>query len=117
MQGSSLRTADANTFMVHSVYAVTFFAFLGAIIAAVVILLLARLKKMSPAAMEEEFLVAINSTGIGPMGLGGDTTALRVNIEYAYTHTPWNPIAVDIQCWPNRRSLARIHDDQKITYI
>jgi fumarate hydratase subunit alpha len=69
------------------------------------------------AAMEEEFLVAINSTGIGPMGLGGDTTALRVNIEYAYTHTPWNPIAVDIQCWPNRKSSARIHDDQKITYI
>ena len=51
MQGSSLRTADASFFMIHSVYAVTFFAFLGAITATVVILLLARLKKMSPAAI------------------------------------------------------------------
>jgi iron complex transport system permease protein len=51
MQGSSLRTADANTFIIHSVYAVTFFAFLGAIISTVVILVLARLKKMSPAAI------------------------------------------------------------------
>ncbi|MBW2624026.1 MAG: iron ABC transporter permease [Deltaproteobacteria bacterium] len=48
MQGSALRTADANTFTIVNVYAVTFFAFLGAITATLVILLLARLKKMSP---------------------------------------------------------------------
>jgi len=51
MQGSSLRTADTSAFMIHSVYAVTFFAFLGAITATFVILLLARLKKMSPEAI------------------------------------------------------------------
>jgi iron complex transport system permease protein len=48
MQQSALRTADATTLAVLNVYAVTFFAFLGAITATAVILLLARLKKMSP---------------------------------------------------------------------
>ena len=48
MNQSALRTSDANTFTILNVYAVTFFAFLGAITATLVILLLARLKKMSP---------------------------------------------------------------------
>ena len=48
MQHSALRTSDANTFTIINVYAVTSFAFLGAITATLVILLLARLKKMSP---------------------------------------------------------------------
>jgi iron complex transport system permease protein len=48
MQESALRTADASAFTIHSVYAVTFFAFLGAITATLTILLLARFKKMSP---------------------------------------------------------------------
>jgi iron complex transport system permease protein len=51
MQQSALLTADANTFTIHNVYAVTFFAFLGAITATLIILLLARLKKMSPEAI------------------------------------------------------------------
>jgi iron complex transport system permease protein len=45
---SALRTADANTFTILNIYAVTFFAFFGAITATLVILLLARLKKMAP---------------------------------------------------------------------
>ena len=48
IQHSALRTADATTFTVLNVYAVTFFAFLGAMTATVVILLLAQLKKMAP---------------------------------------------------------------------
>jgi iron complex transport system permease protein len=48
MQDSALRTADANTFTILNIYAVTFFAFLGAITATLVILFLARFKKMSP---------------------------------------------------------------------
>lgn len=51
MQSSALRTADANSFIINSIYAVTIFAFLGAITATVVILLLARLKKLSPEAI------------------------------------------------------------------
>lgn len=48
MQQSALRTADGNTLTIFNAYAVTFSSFLGAIAATVVILLLARLKKMSP---------------------------------------------------------------------
>ncbi|MFC1951479.1 fumarate hydratase [Chloroflexota bacterium] len=69
------------------------------------------------AELEEELLSAINSTHIGPMGLGGDTTALAVNIEYGYTHSPWNPVAVNIQCWTCRRATARIYADGRVTFI
>ncbi len=51
LQSSALRTADAGSFMLNNVYAVTFFAFFGAITATIVILLLARLKKLSPEAI------------------------------------------------------------------
>ncbi|AEG16740.1 hydro-lyase, Fe-S type, tartrate/fumarate subfamily, alpha subunit [Desulfofundulus kuznetsovii DSM 6115] len=60
------------------------------------------------AALEEELLEAVNQLGIGPMGLGGKTTALALNIEYAYTHITQNPVAVNIQCWPARRARAKI---------
>ncbi|HZV36431.1 MAG TPA: fumarate hydratase, partial [Verrucomicrobiae bacterium] len=46
------------------------------------------------AALEEELFAAINETGIGPQGLGGDTTALAVHIESAWTHITCNPVAV-----------------------
>jgi tartrate/fumarate subfamily iron-sulfur-dependent hydro-lyase alpha chain len=68
------------------------------------------------AALEEELLGAINSIGMGPMGLGGETTALGVNIEYAYTNVPWNPVAVNIQCWPCRRATARIYADGDVIF-
>jgi len=55
---------------------------------------------------ELEILDAINKLGIGPMGLGGKTTALAVLIEMGYCHTASLPIAVNIQCWANRRASA-----------
>ena len=66
--------------------------------------------------MEEELLEAINSTGIGPMGLGGDTTALAVHIESAYTHITQNPVAVSSQCWPARRARAKVYPDGNVEY-
>ena len=51
MLGSALRTADANAFTINSVYVVTFCAFLGGIAATLVILFLARVKKMSSQAI------------------------------------------------------------------
>jgi iron complex transport system permease protein len=51
MRVSALRTADVSAFNVQSVYAVTLFAFLGAIMATLIILLLARLRKMTPEAI------------------------------------------------------------------
>lgn len=68
------------------------------------------------ARLEQELLEGINQSGIGPMGLGGDTTALAVHVEYAYTHITQNPVAVNIQCWRGERSSARIHPDGRVEY-
>ncbi len=68
------------------------------------------------AQMEQDLEEAINSTGSGPMGLGGDTTTLAVHIEWAYTHITQNPVAVNTQCWAARRSRAKIWADGKVEY-
>jgi len=68
------------------------------------------------AKMEDELLEAINSLGIGPMGLGGAVTTLAVHIEWAYTHITQNPIAINTQCWPARRARAKIYPDGKVEY-
>ena len=57
---------------------------------------------------EREILEDINSLGIGTMGLGGDITALAVHIEYSYCHTASLPVAVNIQCWANRRASMEL---------
>lgn len=56
--------------------------------------------------LEKDILEMVNSTGIGPMGMGGKTTALDVKIEYADTHTAGLPIGVCIQCWAARRATS-----------
>src|SRR6185312_9801926 len=48
------------------------------------------------ARLEKELLDEINQTGLGPQGLGGATTALAVNIEWAHTHISQNPVAVNM---------------------
>ncbi len=53
---------------------------------------------------ERELCDAVNALGIGPMGLGGDTTALGVHVEMAHSHTASLPVAVNIQCWASRRA-------------
>lgn len=64
------------------------------------------------AELEETILEKINNSGIGPMGLGGKTTALDVKILKASTHTAGLPIGVCIQCWANRHSTIRIYDEE-----
>lgn len=68
------------------------------------------------AKMEEELEEAINATGRGPMGLGGDISTLAVHIETAYTHITQNPVAVNTQCWPARRARAIIRPDGSVEY-
>lgn len=63
------------------------------------------------AAFEEELLEMINKTGIGPMGLGGKTTALDVHIEVAHRHPASLPVGVVIQCWADRRASMEIRKD------
>jgi fumarate hydratase subunit alpha len=68
------------------------------------------------ARLEADLLEAINMTGFGPMGLGGDTTALAVMVEAAYTHITQNPVAVTLQCWRGERASARIHADGRVEH-
>ncbi len=68
------------------------------------------------AALEDELLGAANELGIGPMGLGGRTTALGVNIEWAHTHITQNPVTVNLQCWAARRASAVVTPDGEVTY-
>jgi len=52
--------------------------------------------------LERELLKEINSTGIGPMALGGKTTVLGVNIIDAPTHIAGLPVAVNVSCHATR---------------
>ena len=66
--------------------------------------------------LEKELLNLINQTGIGPQGLGGVTTAMAVNIEWAHTHISQLPVAVNMQCWRGERACATIDADGNVTY-
>lgn len=56
------------------------------------------------AEMEKDLLEKINALGIGPGGLGGNTTALAVNVETYPTHIAGLPVAVNICCHVNRHA-------------
>ncbi len=58
------------------------------------------------AQFEAELLAKINSLGIGPAGLGGDTTALAVHIETAPCHIASLPVAVNIECHAHRHKTV-----------
>jgi fumarate hydratase subunit alpha/L(+)-tartrate dehydratase alpha subunit len=68
------------------------------------------------AKMEDELYEAINTLGIGPMGLGGAVTTLAVHIEWAHTHITQNPVAVNTQCWPARRARGKIYANGKVEF-
>lgn len=67
------------------------------------------------AQLEDELLILINQTGIGPQGLGGVTTAMAVHVEWAHTHISQLPIAVNMQCWRGERACATIDADGNVT--
>lgn len=56
------------------------------------------------AALEEELLQEANALGIGPQGLGGDTSVFRINIEHYPTHIAGLPCAVNISCHVTRHA-------------
>ncbi|HDR72448.1 MAG TPA: fumarate hydratase [Methanoculleus sp.] len=53
---------------------------------------------------EQMICDVVNSLEIGPMGLGGATTALAVKVKTADCHTASLPVAVNVQCWACRRA-------------
>ena len=58
------------------------------------------------AKLEEALTGAVNMLGVGPQGLGGDSTAFAVHVETAATHITMNPVAVNMQCHSARRARA-----------
>jgi fumarate hydratase subunit alpha len=56
------------------------------------------------AKLEEELLELANKTGVGPQGLGGTTTAVKVNIEWYPTHIAGLPVAININCHAARHA-------------
>ena len=58
--------------------------------------------------LESELLAKINGLGLGPQGLGGDTTSLAVHIETVPCHIASLPVAVNIECHSHRHKSAVI---------
>jgi fumarate hydratase subunit alpha/L(+)-tartrate dehydratase alpha subunit len=58
------------------------------------------------AKLEAELSQAVNQLGVGPQGLGGDSTSFAVHVETAATHITMNPVAVNMQCHSARRARA-----------
>ena len=52
--------------------------------------------------LEKELLSEVNKLGIGPMGFGGNTTALAVKINSYPCHIASLPVAINIQCHASR---------------
>jgi fumarate hydratase subunit alpha len=69
------------------------------------------------AKIEQELMDAINTTGIGPMGLGGLTTVLGVKVDYAMRHPASLPVGVAVQCWASRRSTAVVSKSLAVRYL
>ena len=62
--------------------------------------------------LEEDLFVELNRSGLGPMGLGGDTTVLGVKIRQADCHTASLPVCVNMGCWATRRASVKIYENQ-----
>ena len=58
---------------------------------------------------EQQICDSVNKLGIGPMGLGGDFTALAVKVKTAGCHTASLPVAVNVQCWANRYASVEVN--------
>ena len=60
------------------------------------------------AKLEDELLEMARATGVGPQGLGGINTAVKVNVEWYPTHIAGLPVAININCHAARHASAEI---------
>jgi fumarate hydratase subunit alpha len=58
--------------------------------------------------MAAEILERVNASGLGPLGLGGRTTALGCRVAFHPTHIASLPVALDLNCHSLRVSRAVI---------
>ena len=63
------------------------------------------------AKMEQDLYEALNSLGVGIMGIGGNTSVLAVHIEYAYTHIAGICVDMSTNCMVARRGTYRANGD------
>lgn len=61
--------------------------------------------------IEEDLYEAINTLGVGIMGIGGSVSVLGVNVEFAYTHIAGICVAISSNCMVARRASMRIRAD------
>lgn len=64
--------------------------------------------------IEDSLTQAINSLGIGPMGLGGEVSVFSVNVEYSYTHLAGIAVSISSNCWISRRATTKISSNGTI---
>ena len=60
------------------------------------------------ASLEKELFEMVNALGVGPMGLGGRTTALAVHIEAAPRHIASFPVSMNINCHAARHKYVEL---------
>jgi len=58
-----------------------------------------------------------NALGIGPMGLGGRTTVLGVNMEICDCHVASLPVAINMHCWAARRAKMKISPQGEFEFL
>lgn len=61
--------------------------------------------------IEDDIHRALNELGVGVMGIGGDTSVLDVNVEYAYTHIAGICVSTSSNCMVARRASVRVNSD------
>lgn len=58
--------------------------------------------------LENDLYNEINKLGVGPMGVGGETTCLGVKINYYPMHIASLPVAINIQCHSSRHTEVEV---------
>ena len=60
------------------------------------------------AALERDVVEVVNRTGVGPMGMGGETTCVGAHVETYACHIGALPICINIECHAHRHAEAEI---------
>lgn len=69
------------------------------------------------AEMEDKIYQKVNEMGIGPLGIGGNTTCLAVHMDIAGGHTAGASVAISLCCWSARYSKAKIISNERVEYL
>jgi fumarate hydratase class I len=67
-------------------------------------------------AFEKAVTNDLNTLGIGPMGYGGNTTALGVHAEEMYRHPASFYVSISYMCWSSRRMVMKIAGTGEVSF-